>query len=208
MIRAAGHILETEGLEAVRMPRVAELAGCARTLVYRYFPRREDLIFGVVSEFYERLNERLDVDAQTQGLQGLVDGQAGDATPPFIEAIWDVINEIGLGGVLLQSSHQLGIALKEYSAAELERFEKRWVDPLRAMGLSDTAASVVIASATGTIVELVRRSRRGEIARDEALALGHRALASLVSGLAAAERQAGRSKARRRSSKRSVNAPG
>jgi AcrR family transcriptional regulator len=39
-VRAAAFVIETEGLDAMRMPRVAEVA-CARSLVYRYFPRRE-----------------------------------------------------------------------------------------------------------------------------------------------------------------------
>ena len=49
LLAVAAHIVETEGYEALRMPRVAELAGCARALVYRYFPRRQDFLIALLS---------------------------------------------------------------------------------------------------------------------------------------------------------------
>jgi len=180
LIRAAAFVIETEGLDAMRMPRVAEVAGCARSLVYRYFPRREDLFVAVISEFYELLEERLPLDAQTAGMRGLTDR---DAARPLLEAIWDVIAEIGAGGLILHASPRLGAELHDRLAEVAARFETRWLAPLRERGLSEIEAALVARSAVALLTELLERSRRQEVTRDEAIELGQRALAALIEGL-------------------------
>ena len=79
LVRVAAHIIEDEGVDSLRMPRVAEIAGCARSLVYRYFPRREDLFFAVISEWYERLEERMTPETQAAKMRAL--GEPATALP-------------------------------------------------------------------------------------------------------------------------------
>lgn len=55
LIRIAAALIETEGIDAVTMASVAELAGCTRTQVHRYFAKREDLLAAVVHDFNDRL---------------------------------------------------------------------------------------------------------------------------------------------------------
>jgi hypothetical protein len=55
----------------------------------------------VITEFYELLAERLPPDAQTAGTRGLADR---DAARTLLEAIWDLIAEIGAGGLILTAS--------------------------------------------------------------------------------------------------------
>ena len=52
--------------------------------------------------------------------------------------------------------------------------------PLRDAGLSAIEASLVVKSAAAMQTELLERSRRQEITREEAIDLGQRALAGMV----------------------------
>ena len=180
LIRIAAHVIETEGIDGLRMPRVAELAGCARSLVYRYFPSREDLFVAVIAEFYERLEERLDPAAQRAGMRLLTHR---DLARPLLESIWDVVAEIGAGGLILYASPRAGVELGEALAEAAARFDARWVAPLQEAGLTEVGASLVLRAALGLQIELLERHRRGEVSRDEAIDLGQRALAGLIVGL-------------------------
>jgi AcrR family transcriptional regulator len=180
LTRIAAHVIETEGVDALRMPRVAELAGCARSLVYRYFPRREDLFAAVISEFYERLEERLDPAKQRDGMRALADG---GAARPLLESIWDVVAEIGAGGLILYASPRVGVELGEALAEAASRFDAFWVAPLQQAGLTEVEASLVVRSALALQTELLERHRRGEVSRDQAIDLGQRALSGLLAGL-------------------------
>jgi AcrR family transcriptional regulator len=180
LVRAAAFVIETEGIDAMRMPRVAEVARCARSLVYRYFPRREDLFVAVISEFYEKLEARVPPELQADGMRSL-DDAAG--ARPLLEAIWDVVAEIGAAGLVLTASPRLGVELNERLGEVSARMEDAWIGPLREAGLGEIEASLVLRSAVALQSELLDRHRKGELSRDRALALGQRALAALVVGL-------------------------
>jgi len=180
LIRAAAFVIETEGTEALRIPRVAEVAGCARTLVYRYFPSREDLLVAVIAEFYENLGGRLPPSAAAAGMRSLTDR---DAARPLFEAIWDSISEVGAAGLILYASPRLGVELADRFAEVSAQQETVWLAPLRARGLGEIEAALVARSAAAMLMEFIARSRSGEITRDEALDLGQRALAGMIEGL-------------------------
>jgi DNA-binding transcriptional regulator YbjK len=63
LIRAAAFVIENEGLDAMRPPRVADVAGCAR-----YFPKRANLLVAVTEEFDQLLQERLAPAEQAMGM--------------------------------------------------------------------------------------------------------------------------------------------
>jgi AcrR family transcriptional regulator len=182
LIRAASLVIETDGVDSMRMPRVAEVADCARSLVYHYFPTREDLFIAVIEHFYERLAERLDLDAQVAGMRSLLDR---DAARPFLDALWDTVTDVGAGGIILRASPRIATALNERLAKVAERFDGRWMAPLMDLGLTEIEAALVFRTAMAVHTELLNRHRRDEITRDEALDLGQRALTSLVTGLRA-----------------------
>lgn len=182
LVRVAAFVIETEGIDAMRMPRVAEVANCARSLVYRYFPRREDLFVAVISEFYDKLEARVAPELRAAGMRALDDAARAR---PLLEAIWDVVAEIGTAGLVLYASPRLGIELNERLAEVSARMERAWITPLREAGLDEIEASLVSRSAVALQTELLDRHRKGELSRDRALALGHRALAALVVALRA-----------------------
>lgn len=180
LVRAASLVIETEGVDAMRMPRVAELAGCARSLVYHYFPTRDDLLVAVVEHFYERLAERLDLSGQMEGMRSLHDP---DAARPLLEALWDTVDEVGCGGIILRASPRIGDALGERVAESVARSDERWLLALRDGGLSEVEAALAFRTAMALHAELLDRHRQGEVTRDEAIELGRRALAGLVAAL-------------------------
>lgn len=187
LVEVAAHIIETEGPDAVRMPRVGELAGCTRTLVYRYFPRREDLLAAVLSRFYERLNAVRSAAEHARGVAALAKSDPEDAwrtSRSVLEASWDVVEELGMGGlVLARSEFSRSEHLKRYAPGQVEETERRWFRPLRAAGLSDVACAVALEAATSVTYSLVSQHRAGAISRDEAVRLGFQALHGLIRGL-------------------------
>ena len=182
LILAASQLIEADGVDAMRMPRVAELAGCARSLVYHYFPTREALFVAVLEHFHERLALRLAPAAQLAGLRMLADP---DAARPLLEALWDTVAEIGAGGLLLRASPRIAAALNDRLLEVAERFDGRWLAAFRTLGLGEVEAGLAYRAAMALHTELLARHRRGEITRDQAIALGQRALAGLVAGLGA-----------------------
>jgi len=180
LIRAASLVIEADGVDAMRMPRVAEVAGCARSLVYHYFPTREDLFVAVVEHFYERLDERLDLRAQMAGMRSLRDR---DAARPLLEALWDAVEDVGSGGIILRASPRIRAALDDRFAEVAERFDARWISALVDLGLTELEAALAFRTAMAVHAELLERNRRDEVTRDEAIELGWRALAGVVNGL-------------------------
>ena len=62
LVETAAAILGSEGVEQVRVPRVADEAGVSRPVVYRFFPNRHALILAVLEDCGVPY-ESLDVDA-------------------------------------------------------------------------------------------------------------------------------------------------
>lgn len=180
LLRAAAFVIESEGIDALGFPRVAELAGCARSLVYRYFPRREDLFVAVIAEFYENLGKRVPLDAHVAGMRALTDR---DAARPLLEAIWDTVAEVGAAGLILYASPRLGAELADRFAEVSARYATHWLAPLRERGLTEIEAALVARSASALLTEFIERTRNHEITREEAIDLGQRALAGMIEGL-------------------------
>lgn len=183
LVEIASRMIEQEGADAVRIPRIAELAGFGRTAVYRYFPRREDLLDAVSQEFDAHLRTRVSPEQFADGLLALRDATP-DAMPAstahLFEAIWDVLDECGPAGLIL------GADLSTRSRAEGEpemmgRFRAQWIQ----LGLPELEATLVSDVANTILTRTYFSARRGEIARAEAIRLGYRALLHLFQGLSA-----------------------
>lgn len=178
LVRAAAFVIENEGVDAMRPPRVAEVAGCARSLVYRYFPKRADLFVAVTEEFSLRLEAKLAPAEQVEGMQSLGDA---DASRPLLEAISDVVEELGVAGLILHATPRLGSHQSEELGSLTRRIEARWAEPLRASGLGEVESTLVVRSAVALLTEF---HGRDDLDREAAIELGRRALAALVSEFA------------------------
>jgi AcrR family transcriptional regulator len=188
LVRAAAHIVELEGLDALRMPRVAELAGCTRTLVYRYFPSTDDLLIAVASEYYAALEERLDREAQRRTATGRRDSKRRDedafeTSLKMLDVVFDVVTELGLAGLMLRGSPHLSDGMRTYLAQRSERFSAYWVGPIKRSGLSPLHASLVTEAGIALLVDLVRRWQRDEITREAAMTLSRTCFTALLRAL-------------------------
>jgi len=183
LVEVAARLIEEEGVDAVRIPRIAELAGVGRTAIYRYFTRREDLLLAVWNDFDERLRERIGPDDFARGLLALGEGPL-DVMPPatarLFGAIWDVLAECGPAGLILRAHALVDRGAGARPTDLVDRFRTQWM----AVGLSDLEAALISDTASAIVTRLYDRARRGEIERDAALRLGYRALAALVQSLA------------------------
>ena len=71
LIRAAGKILEKEGVEALSLREVARRAGVSHNAPYRHFPDREALLAALAADGYAMLGRAQREAAATGGLRGM-----------------------------------------------------------------------------------------------------------------------------------------
>jgi len=71
LLRAAGKILEKEGLEALTLRRLTRHTGVSRSAPYRHFRRREALLAALSAEGYERLGRAQRAAAAAGGLRAM-----------------------------------------------------------------------------------------------------------------------------------------
>jgi AcrR family transcriptional regulator len=170
LLDVAAAIIEKEGVEALRPARLAELAGCARTLVYRYFPRRDDLLIGVTALFYEHLDERLSRVDQALAISG----RDLAATRKLHVASWDLIEEMGPAALILRATPEVSENFAAYLQTVRDQYDSRWLEEYVALGASPTQASILHELAVSTTKTLAHYWLRGEISRDEAVEIATR----------------------------------
>jgi len=181
LVDVAARLIEREGTDAVRIPRLAELAGVGRTAIYRYFQRREDVLDAVEQEFDHALRARIGDDEFVAGLVALADGASDPmpaATAHLFGAIWDLLDEQGPAGLILR-----GVAAVHEDVGDEARRDDRFNEPWLALGLSELQATLIGDTANALLARLYFRARAGEIDREAALHMGYRALTALVAGL-------------------------
>ena len=186
LVRIASDLIEEGGVDAVTLPRVTERAGCARTLVYRYFASREELLVGVLQDYFERLDARIPESEQRAALSALLASPAGPdpgAVRELVVLFWDVQVAAGLGGAILRTTPRLNAQVEALVDRSRQTYERRVSEPLRAAGLGETEARVAIDSMIASFVGLALRWRAGEIERAEAIDVHARATVGLVRGL-------------------------
>jgi AcrR family transcriptional regulator len=188
LVEIAARVIEQEGVDAVRIPHIAELAGVGRTALYRYFPRREDLLDAVFADFDERLRQRVEPTEFTEALRALRDASSEAipaSTARLFGAIWDVLDECGPAGLILRahaSAHEDEESGEPEPSATNNRFRAEWIE----IGFSSIEAALIIDTANAILTRLYRSDRRGLIPREEAQRLGYLAVLGLVRGLAEA----------------------
>jgi AcrR family transcriptional regulator len=70
LLRAAGKILEKEGLVALSVREAARRAGVSHNAPYRHFPDRESLLAALAAEGFERFAKALEEGQARAGLRG------------------------------------------------------------------------------------------------------------------------------------------
>ncbi|MEW6268408.1 MAG: TetR/AcrR family transcriptional regulator [Thermodesulfobacteriota bacterium] len=186
LVRIASDLIEEGGVDAVTLPRVTERAGCARTLVYRYFASREELLLGVLRDYFERLDARLPEPEQRRAVDAMIRASRRDdpaSVHALIAVFWDVQAAAGFGGAILRALPHLSAQIQALVEDCRERYERRFTDPLRAAGLSEVESRTAMDLMIASFVALARLERAGGLDRGAAIDLHARATVGLVRGL-------------------------
>ena len=64
ILEAAGSVMEAEGIDALRLDRVARVAGCSRSSLYRYFDAKETLILAVLERRVIAMARRIHIEME------------------------------------------------------------------------------------------------------------------------------------------------
>jgi AcrR family transcriptional regulator len=159
---------------------VAKVAGCARSLVYRYFPRTEDLLYALLSTFAEMLDQRMTFDEETAGVIAMKDARGGripPATRVLFEKLWTVEDwqpaelEFRLACVILMRDSSLRTVLGSHDSDLQRSVEARLGAPLGGLGLDEIETGIVIDSMLSVMHHVTRAAREGMLTREEALDL-------------------------------------
>lgn len=62
ILEAAGEAIAEEGVDALRLDRVAREAGCSRSSLYRYFDTKDELIIAVLARRIEQMSQRISIE--------------------------------------------------------------------------------------------------------------------------------------------------
>ena len=184
-IEIAQQLIVEGGVEAVRVPRVAEMAGCGRTLFYRYFPRREDLLMAVLTEYYRQMGA-LSAELIDEGIRGFVETPEGKIPPAsraLTALIWEGLDLMGPAGLILRSTPNLGREIKDHAKTFRQEYDVRWHQPLRAIGMTKLEADVAMEAGLYLLSTLHARVRAGEVEREEAIDVWLRVLSTVTRGL-------------------------
>jgi len=186
LVHVASDLIEEGGVDAVTLPAVTERAGCARTLVYRYFASREELLVAVLRDYFERLEARIPKAELRRALatfftpKGLSDVEAARG---LVAVFWDVQIAAGLGGAILRVTPLSNPQVRSLVDDARRRYERLITDPMSAIGLSAVERQVAVDSMIASIVGLALRWRAGEIDRQTAIDLQARVTIGLMRGL-------------------------
>lgn len=118
LLDISSNILSERGVEALRIPEVAEAAGVTRPVVYRFFPSRKAIFIALLEDLSKSIDDRLE-----EALR--VPKDTLSMVRAFIDTVCDAIEECGPGAWLLLG----GAALDEEVATVVKEIEERLSAP-------------------------------------------------------------------------------
>ena len=115
-----------EGIDAVKHTRIARLAGCTRSLVHHYFPKRGDIFDAINARFYERLDSLMSVEAQQQAVRENLDGSKANSLALFAMLV-DLLDDGGWSSLILRCTPELAADFASRSGSLHQEYEMRWI---------------------------------------------------------------------------------
>lgn len=176
LLRVTSDIIETDGVDMVRIPYVAAAAGITRPVVYKFFPNRHELIKGVLDSFRE------DFASRTPDVLSSQTGEIASIARVFIDAACDTIEAKGSGGWQLIRTVAPDAEIAAISKNFRGQLVAPWLGPLQELtGVDDTVALALSDMFLSGAGEIVQRWIEGEFDREQvATLLGRIILAVLV----------------------------
>lgn len=186
LLEVASALLFEKGVEAVRIPEVADRAGVTRPVVYRFFPSRQAIFIALLEELGMAIDDTLEAALEeSEDLYTIVKA--------YIHTLCDCIEACGpgawllLGGVFLDEEvHMVVVDLQRRLAQPwLERVGRvlRRSDPVELKAVT----AMLVASSQATLGLWIRK----EIDREDATLLLSRTVSVILREFRApADRQA------------------
>jgi AcrR family transcriptional regulator len=177
LIAVVAHLVVTRGVAEVSHASVAKVAGCARSLVYRYFPRQEDLLYSLLSAFSEELGRRMTLDDEIAGVLGLAAVRPGSiplATQQLFNRLWQPEDwerpqlQFRLACVILMRDSNLRSVLGAHNRELQDSVARHLEHPLTTLGLRPIEVAIFIDSMLSVMDHVIRAAWAGEITHDEA----------------------------------------
>jgi AcrR family transcriptional regulator len=176
LVTIAASLIVARGPGAVTHASVGELAGVGRTAVYRYFPRREDILVAVI-EMYSELDAQHLNDEVTAGILGLAAStqkRVALATRTLSERTWDAdiwssdALKLRLAMCILVRDYELMAQLAELAPDIAKAMDRFFFQPLRELGLNDVQQRLVTDIVVSTLYHASVAVLSGEIDYEEA----------------------------------------
>ena len=180
LVAVVAHLVVTRGVAEVSHASVAKVAGCARSLVYRYFPRQEDLLYALLGAFSEDLARRMTLADETAGVLGLAEVRPGSIPLPtqqLFDRLWQPEDwdgpqlEFRLACVILMRDSNLRFVLGAHGPWLQASVARHLEDPLRTLGLRPIEIAIFIDSMLSVMDQVIRAAWTGEIVHEEAAQL-------------------------------------
>lgn len=185
LLQAAARIIESEGVDALRPTRVAQLVGCTRPLVYQYFAHRHDFFIALTEDLYRAVDMDWPPDRQAEILVAI---QRGDERPvrAFVERLWDYVDQNGSAPLILRAMPELSSSYGAYLAKVRDSFEQRWLHSFTELGLTEDHAGMVVEAFIGITKTLAVQLATGRINRATATDRHVATVGGLLNGALAA----------------------
>lgn len=157
LLEVASALLSERGVEAVRIPEVAEAAGVTRPVVYRFFPSRQAIFIALLEDLRQSIDDRLE-DALRTPKDTL------SMVAAFIDTICDAIEEYGPGAWLLLG----GAALDDEVASVVRDIEQQLSQPwAERVGLILRGVDPRVVNTVTSMLVASSRAALGNWLRDE-----------------------------------------
>lgn len=181
LVKIAAYVVEFEGLDALKHARIAELAGCARPLVYNYFPKKSDIYLAISEAFYQRLEQRFSCEQQYQAVKGVVDRSIDSAEAIAMESvIWEVVDEFGCAGLILRCVPEINEAFREYHQELVQRYENRWLRYFQELGIGGLPAKLLLDNCVAICKNIALAYSDGQLGREQAIAMVIQQMSALI----------------------------
>ena len=165
----ASRLIEEEGIDAVKHTRIAKLAGCTRSLVYHYFPKRSDIFAAINARFYEALDALIPVADQQQALLENVDGAKENSLLLF-SVLFDLLENGHWGSLILRTTPELSSDFASYVDSIHDEFEMRWIRVIaERFNMSEVDGELFFQHSMNLTRTIFLFYRKGLLGRDEAV---------------------------------------
>jgi AcrR family transcriptional regulator len=180
LVEVTAHLIVTQGVDSVSHSNVAEAAGCTRTLVYHYFPTREDLLQAVPAAYAKIYSQRISTEEAAASIRAATTSrrkQAPSATLRLAERIWleDDWNaaalELRLALLVLATDRDVARELHGHDGTLEPLTNSELAEPLRALGFTEIEIAIVRDTMLAGYYRAVVAALDGSITRVEAIEL-------------------------------------